>query len=198
MSYVKNLVAAVIMTASTQMATAATIDFTGASLGTHTNYIEEGFQFDKLRIVSAYCANKAVGPCAAENAFKETTMTRINGGTFNVNSMWFSVIQQNAPLTLVTDHGTATFGIGTFLKDVAIEMNKGYNLDLTSLDIFKNISFLSIVDIALAENNAGHAKGDFRFDNIDVAPLPLPATGILLLAGMGAFAAVRRRKQHTE
>lgn len=44
----------------------------------------------------------------------------------------------------------------------------------------------------------GVFKGNPRFDNIDVTevvPVPLPAARVVLLAGIGGLAVVRRRKR---
>lgn len=195
MTWLKKLACAAVLAVAASGVSAGTIDFDGASLGTHTNYTEDGFVFDKVRVVRAYCEAKASKPCGAENAFRDSTLTRVNGGTFDVNSLWFSLLTLTTPLTLVTDRGTEVFSIGSLIDGVVVQQNKGYNLDLSSFDIFKNVSFLKIVDISLGQTGTGHGKGDFRFDNIDVAPIPLPAAGVLLLAGVGALGVMRRRKQ---
>lgn len=51
------------------------------------------------------------------------------------------------------------------------------------------------MDLSLGAEGTGHARGNLRFDDLDVAPVPLPAAGVLLIAGLDGFALVRRRKQ---
>lgn len=179
-------------------ASAAVIDFSNASLGTHTGYVEDGFVFDKVRVVSASCANKPKQNCAAENAFRETTLTRLGGGGFTVNSLWFSIVSAASPVKLVSDKGSVTLAVGDMLGGLAIQMAKGYAADLSRNGVFQNIGFLKIVDLTLGDPGTGHFKGNLRFDDLDVtevAPVPLPAAGGLMLAGMGGFAMLRRRKR---
>lgn len=198
MKLLRKAALAVLLAVPGVSASAAVIDFTAASLGTHTGYVEDGFAFDKVRVVSASCASKAKQNCGAENAFRDTTMTRVGGGNFNLNSLWFSIVSPASPLKLVSDKGSVTFGIGDILGSLSIEMAKGYVTDLSENSAFKNISFLKIVDLSLGETGTGHFKGNLRFDDLDVtevAPVPLPAAGVLMLAGLGGFAMVRRRKQ---
>lgn len=177
-------------------ASAAVIDFDNATLGTHTNYVEDGFAFDKLRVVRAYCTG-APKNCGSENQFVDSTLTRVGGGLFDLTSMWISLVAQT-PITLVTDRGSVSFGLGSLIGGQTIEANKGYVLDLSSDGLFDNISFLKIVDVTLGTPGTGVFKGNLRFDDInvtEVAPVPLPAAGVLLLAGLGGLAMVRRRKQ---
>lgn len=176
-------------------ASAAVIDFTTASLGTHTDYVEDGFVFDKVRIVSASCAGKASRNCGAENAFRDTTMTRVGGGNFSLNSLWFSILSPASPVKLVSNKGDVTFALGDILGGLAIELSRGQVADLSGNSQFRNISFLKIVDLSLGAAGTGHFKGNMRFDELDVAPVPLPAAGLLLVAGLGGLGMVRRRRK---
>lgn len=47
---------------------------------------------------------------------------------------------------------------------------------------------------ALSISNTG-AVGQFRVSSVDVAPVPLPAAGWMLLAGVGGMIALRRRQK---
>jgi hypothetical protein len=59
-----------------------------------------------------------------------------------------------------------------------------------------NTSFVTVFhlkfDTAVFSNNSANA---FEYGNLSVEPIPLPAAGWMLLAGVGGMAAMRRRKK---
>lgn len=202
MRILRQIALAALMAMPAMGASAAVIDFDNASLGTHSNYIEDGFVFDKLRVVRAYCEG-APKNCGSENQFVNSTLTRVGGGLFAVSGMWISLVTQT-PITFVTDRGSLALGVGSVFGGNTIEAQKGYVLDLSTESIFRNINFLRIVDVTLGTTGTGVFKGNLRFDNITVepisvaaavAPVPLPAAGGLLMAGMGGLALLRRRRR---
>ena len=181
MGKIASLTAAALLAMAGTAASAATITFDGMSSG--TNVQTGDFVFSDLRVVSGNCA---AGRCGAENDNESTVLSTISGSVFDVSSMWFQLLGRgngNA-MTLSTDKNT----IGYDFASPNYQHNTGYTLNLADAMFngdFSGISWLSI---------ATSGGGNIRFDNLQVAPVPLPAAGLMLLAGVGGLAALRRRK----
>lgn len=194
MKILRKMALAAIMAVPAAGASAAVIDFSDAYIGNHTNYVEDGYTFDRIRVVRGYCGTDPVKLCGTESKFGDSTMTQVGGGNFNLNGLWFKFLDAATPLKLVTDHGEMVWSVGSLLNGSAIETGKGYAVSLTDNALFRNISFLKFVNTEYGTEGNGVGRADLRIDKLDVAPVPLPAAGVLLLAGLGGFAAIRRRK----
>ncbi|MGR3655540.1 VPLPA-CTERM sorting domain-containing protein, partial [Paracoccus sp. (in: a-proteobacteria)] len=57
--------------------------------------------------------------------------------------------------------------------------------------------YIKLVDATLNEfGRSGTTSFDgFDVDSVSVAPVPLPAAGLMLLAGLGGFGVMRRRQK---
>lgn len=55
-------------------------------------------------------------------------------------------------------------------------------------------TYIKLVDVTKAVFPTSSSFDGFDVDSVSVAPVPLPAAGAMLLAGLGGFAALRRRK----
>lgn len=164
---------------------AATIDFTGVPNQNGGSYTEDGLVFDDLRVIPTVgnCQSASGAKCAAMNRNEVAVLTSIiSGGLFTLTSIWYDVQGSKSVLTLTSNLGGLvvlgpTPSPGTF--------------DLTSVAGFANVT--SVTFTADTQQN-----GNVRFDDIgigsDVAPVPVPAAGGLMLLGLGALAAFRRKR----
>ena len=55
-------------------------------------------------------------------------------------------------------------------------------------------SYIRLLDVTSTVFPSSTSFDGYDVDSVAVAPIPLPAAGVLLLAGLGGLAAVRRRK----
>lgn len=79
-------------------------------------------------------------------------------------------------------------GVETFLGTIT---NLGGGGQVRSVAPFE---YIKLVDVTLREFAVTTSRDGFDTDSVSIAAIPLPATGILLLAGLGGMAAMRRRK----
>jgi hypothetical protein len=132
---------------------------------------------DSPGIVSGNCLDD---PCLGVNSQDPATLTT-DTGTFSVSSFWFQLLGAPTDLMVTTSAGMTTL----MAADYGFN-NGGQFIDVSSNALFQNITSLSFL------TNIGNA----RIDNLvlDVQPIPLPASAVLLLAGIGGIAAFRRKK----
>lgn len=168
---------------------AATIGFDDAKPGFEGVYSEAAYAFDPVRIVNGGCLS---GPCLALNDREAVTVARADGGLFDARSITFSLIGKGEKKA----GGNA----------LVLTTDAGVSLSLSSGDFRRNAFHTVTLDPALFSGLrslvfASSGGGNVRIDGFDAgaaAPLgavPLPAGGWLLLAGLGALGAVRRRRR---
>lgn len=160
-------------------ASAATVtDFGG---GHADPYVQDGFSFASSRIVNGNCLS--AGGCLALNDNETTGMSRVAApGYFTLSGFSFNLLGNGTgnSLTVTGSNGTSlSFDVGSFAKNT-------YHT-LAFADEFANVS-----SIIFSTANGGNV----RIDDLSTAaaPVPLPAAGWLLLGGLGAIGALRRRK----
>lgn len=184
MSILRTLgVTAFALAASVGMAAAATVnvDFNTGSPNAGT-YTQNGFTFSSDNPGGASLANNCPtgspnSPCLQFNNNEIITVT-YSGGLFDVLGFLF-----NAP-----GNGGQMQVVGGPLTTVLTETQNGNAMTAASFTSqYKGLTSFSW-------QNVGQGSG--RVDNISfgVAAVPLPATGLMLIAGIGALAAKRRRK----
>ena len=156
---------------------ATLVDFSGDHKA--NPYVEDGFAFDPNRIVNGNCLS--AGGCLALNDNETTAMTRLEPPSqFTLQGLSFTLLGKGTgnTLTISGSNGTTkSYSVGDLYKH-----NEYYSL------LFPT-EFQQVSSLVFSTSGGGNV----RIDDVSVAPVPLPAAGFLLLAGLGAFGALRRR-----
>lgn len=176
-------------------ATAATVDFTDAQPQGGGAYTEDGLAFNDIRIVNGNCDALSGKGCGAFNDNETSVLTKVGGGTFSLTSFWYQLLGRGSGggKNFVSNTFTVSSNTGGFLSfvaDVVGHNDGGHYADLSLLALFQNVTSLTF------KTNGG---GNVRLDDLAIyapppAPVPLPAAGLMLMAGIGGLAALRRRK----
>ena len=173
-------------------ATAATIDFSTASNGPNTPYVEDGLSFDIARIVSGNCSTNG-DHCLALNDNEVSVLTKVGGGTFSLASFWFELLGRGkGGREPILNTLTIMSNLGGLLNLGVLEFDHndgGQVFDLTLLPLFQNVTSLIFTTTD---------GGNVRVDDLVLAggpsQVPLPAGGALLLMALAGVGLVKRRK----
>jgi len=180
-----------------------TIDFndgtlTGSNIKTYT---EDDYQFYDARIVGGPCEVSGADKCAALNKHEKTVLTRKDGGAFDLTSLWFYLNGKaedltNALAVFDTNNQSHRFD----LTQAVYEHNVGHTV---ALDFFgvTSITFSSGGTLNCTDKKGKvepcKDQGNARFDTAKLshpAPVPLPASGLLLVGAIAGVASLRKRR----
>ena len=91
---------------------------------------------------------------------------------------------------------SVTFGAWQERDDVRILDDDGFLLDYTGVDATLDLNGIVSSSLSFQARQGGAAVRDaFTIAAIEIAPVPVPAAGFLMLAGVGSLAATKRRKK---
>jgi hypothetical protein len=171
-----------------------------SSGGAIKTYVEDGFSFYDARIVGGPCEFPGADKCAALNKHEATVLTR-GGLAFDLTSIWFYLNGKAEDLT----NSLVIFETLNPLNRIELTQadyahNTGHTVALNFLGV-TSITFESGgLDLFDDKGKLDKDQGNARFDTLalsydDMPPVPLPAAGWMLIAGIGGLAALRRRKR---
>ena len=125
-----------------------------------------------------------------------------SGTTLENMERLFSSVLGGSTLGDVIDTSLEAAGFQVALWEVMMDTGNGYDLDNGAFSMSKNAGVEAQAEAYLAGLSNGKTgaykltflESDKNQDVVTVAPVPLPASAFMILAGLGGLAAARRRK----
>ncbi len=166
-------------TQSGQAATVLSID------GSGNPYIENGFEIDPITIVNGNCDGVSGKPCLALNSNDVSTLTKVGGGTFSLDSFGFEFQGQPSELTLTAYVGATLVATLVYGDPTYPDKNVWYVV---------SPAISGITSVTFADTGTGN----LRIDDINVtvaSAVPLPAAAPLFATGLGAIGLLGWRRK---
>lgn len=186
-------VASVCFIALAGASSAATIDFENDENPDNAVYLQSSFQFTEINGGSISTPSNCGSECLLLqniNSGKVYKLEHISGLAFDLLSFSFNG----------TDIGGNP---ANFVPSDALFVSEAQNGGTLFTDTVNGNTmtptgtlsdFLGVTALYFYSAGNGSARVDDLNINVSVAAVPLPATGLMMLAGLGAFGAMKRRK----
>lgn len=147
-----------------------------------------GFEFSttqnsgNISIVNGNCAAGSCLSIRAAAGGETVTLERTDGGAFSISSLWFQLLgngNDGNTLRVASDQGDSIdFAVPAFAH------NTGFT---------QNLNFAAATSFTFSNLNRGGIRVDDITVSYEIAPVPLPAAGFLLLASLAGLSVLRRR-----
>lgn len=170
-------------------ASTVTLDYTGAP-ATFSSYDEDGFttsvdngtlQNGFFRPGEAYVATQF----PATVTIARTDMMAFSAASIDL--VYWSNVPAGVTATIMGELADGSM-VSQTISGITTLATYALSTD------FSNIVALSFAQNGFSDATQPGTLGAFGFDNVVVAPVPLPATGVLLLVAIGGVAAMRRKR----